>query len=69
MKVGTHVGSRSWQKETRLRNMFWSVGCRGIGLCDTTAAGDQWGEGWVRVRISLILGVRVVKSRYKNGHG
>jgi len=24
----SHVGRRSWQKETRLRNMFWSVGCR-----------------------------------------
>lgn len=32
MMLGSHVGRRSWQKETRLRNMFWSVGCSGIGL-------------------------------------
>lgn len=37
-KFGTHVGRRSWQKETRLRNMFWSVGCSGIGLRE--------GMGW-----------------------
>lgn len=62
MEMGTHVGSRSWQKETRLRNMFWSVRCSGIGLHDggdraptTTTTGSQvrWGGG---IRVSLIQG-------------
>ena len=32
---GAYVGRRSWQKVTRFRNMFWSVQCRGVGLCRT----------------------------------